>query len=102
MTPPKIQSLEWCAPSELARRWGVSESTIRNLLVEGGETVPKGKIPAVRIGGQLRVHLSAVEAHERGGRVDKPTPAEVGKVVRVGRKRAALLAEPVTNHLGNL
>ena len=105
MTPAKTASLEWCTPGELARRWGVSANTVRNLLHERqspDEVVPRGKLPAVRIGEQWRVHIRDVEAHERRPSVERPTPADVGKISRVARKRARLLAEPVTNHLGEL
>lgn len=103
MSEPKIASLEWCTPHELGRRWGISVNTVYRQLHERtspDDPVPAGKIPAIRVGNQLRVNVAAVEAHERAGKPQPATTAEIKQAIR-GRRRAALSA-PVTNHLGDL
>lgn len=95
MARPKVQSDEWLGAADLARRWGVSASTVYGLLVErkAGEPLPPGKLPALRVAGQLRVHVGEVEAFEAPA---KPSAAEVAaaarKALRVYRRGQQMAA----------
>jgi transposase-like protein len=103
VSEPKVSSLEWCTPQELARRWGVSENTVKRKLYERAdpaEPVPAGKLPAIRIGSLLRVNVKAVEAFEAAGKPPPVPVAELRKGVRRVRRGLAMMAREVPNHLG--
>jgi hypothetical protein len=83
-----LATLEWCTVPELSRRWGVCEQTVRNVLFvprDEDEDTPKGRLRAMRIGVQFRVHISEVERHEAP--CQRTRTADAMKQVKVDRNR---------------
>lgn len=58
----KSSSSLWLSPAKLAPLLEVSEASIRrNIHTDPHTPVPPGKIPGIRIGRQLRVHIKVFE-----------------------------------------
>lgn len=67
---------QYLTPAELAERLRISEATAcRNIHTDKDTPAPAGKIPGVRIGRQLRVHVDDVEAFEARERKQRTTKA---------------------------
>lgn len=76
----ELMTLEWWTVRECADRWRFSEDSILRW-------IKSGKLAGKKIGGQFRVHRSAVEAFE-GGSVKQPP------------KRRRPLAAPIEDFIG--
>src|SRR5437868_6252264 len=50
---------EWWTPQEVAAKWRVSDDTILR-------QIANGKIPAMKVGGRSRIHVSVVMTNEQG------------------------------------
>jgi hypothetical protein len=82
LTTQELATLEWLTPQELARRWRKSIDAIYAMLVDGA--APPGKVRARKFGGSWRIHLSAVEEYERGGKSKKAAPVRPQVVIDRG------------------
>lgn len=54
-----VQIRKFFSISEVAKRWGVSESTIRRM-------IDRGEIVTIRIGNSVRISIDEITKHESG------------------------------------
>ncbi|MGE5611210.1 MAG: helix-turn-helix domain-containing protein [Bacillota bacterium] len=92
MEATKVSDVEWLKPSELARRWNMSQRTIQRW-------IRTGKLPAMKRLGNPRVHISIIERHEQEGFGDpqpqnaiEPTPTRKRKLEPVPDRVGEILA----------
>lgn len=77
LTSADIQSLEWWTPRECANRWRVSVDTVLRM-------IDRGDIKGLKFGGQWRIHNSAVEKYEQGGKARSAPAARPDVVLKYG------------------
>lgn len=77
-------SPQWLTPAELAARLRIDPNTARRNIYTGQGDIPEGKIPGIRIGRLLRVHIDDVEKFESRNRRQQASRNK--KAVHFGEK----------------